>query len=137
MPHRLQSRSAILRSGSSPAVETGPVKRPFSRTQPTRTEKAPTESLRSVMRLLGLGGRSLSLKIVAFTLLSMIGAVSQAVLLLVIAEVAVADVQGKRLFREFGPSLSHKTAFIVLMVSLVLFFSTSILSTLLSTSVSK
>ena len=37
----------------------------------------------------------------------------------------------------FGPSLSHKTAFIVLMVSLVLFFSTSILSTLLSTSVSK
>ena len=89
------------------------------------------------MRLLGLGGRRLSLKVVAFTLLSIIGAVSQAVLLLVIAEVAVSDVQGRRAFHDFGPTLSHKNAFIVLMVSLVLFFSASILSTLLSTSVSK
>ncbi len=113
------------------------MKRPFSRTQPTSTENAPTDSLLSVMRLLGLGGRRLSLKIVAFTLLSIIGAVSQAVLLLVIAEVAVSDVQGRRAFHDIGPTLSHKNAFIVLSVSLVLFFSASILSTLLSTSVSK
>ncbi len=76
-------------------------------------------------------------KIVGFTLLSMIGALSQAVLLLVIAEVAVANVQGKKLFHDLGPSLSHHTAIIVLFIALVLFFSTNILGTLLSTSVSK
>jgi ATP-binding cassette subfamily B protein len=115
------------------------VKKTYISTRPSGTESAPTESLLSVMRLLGLGGRRLSLKIVAFTLLSMVGALSQAVLLLVIAEVAVADVQGKGkgFFHDLGPTLSHKTAAIVLGVALVLFFSTSILSTLISTGVSK
>ncbi len=113
------------------------MKKPYISTRPTSTENAPKDSVLSVMRLLGLGGRNLSLKIVAFTLLSMIGAVSQAVLLLVISEVAVADVQGKHLFHDLGPSLSHKSALIVLFVSLALFCSTSVLSTLLSTSVSK
>ena len=54
----------------------------FSRTRSPSTGKAPTDSLLTVMRTLGLG--SLRLKIIAFTLLSLIGGLSQAVLLVLV-----------------------------------------------------
>jgi ABC-type multidrug transport system fused ATPase/permease subunit len=84
-----------------------------------------------------LGLDSLGLKIAGFTLLSLVGALSQAVLLLVISEVALGDIEGKHVVRALGPSLSHTSAAIVLSVALVLFFSSNILGTLLSTSVSE
>ena len=131
-----QSRSAILRTGASAAAATGPVEKPFSMTQPSSTGNAPTDSLLSVMRTIGLG--SLRWKIVAFTLLSLIGALSQAVLLLVISEVVLAGVEGKHeIHPPFGPSFSPTSAIIVSLLALALFFSTSIFALLLSTSVSE
>ena len=120
---------------SVPAAETGPVKIPFSRTRPSSTGNEPTDSLISVMRILGLG--SLRLRIAAFTLLSLIGALSQAVLLLVISEVAVRDVAGKHSFHSIGPTVTGTRAIIVLTAALVLFVVTNICGTLLSTSVSE
>ena len=112
------------------------MKNPFSRTRTSSTENAPTDSLLSVMRTLGLG--HLRLKIVGFTLLSLIGALSQAVLLLIITEVVVAGVEGKHsIHPPFGPSFSPTSAIIVSSLALALFFSTSIFGTLLSTSVSE
>jgi ATP-binding cassette, subfamily B, bacterial len=88
------------------------------------------------MRTIGLG--SLRPKIVAFTLLSLIGAVSQAVLLLVITEVVVAGLQGKHTIHPpFGPSFSPTAAIYVAIVALALYFSTSIFALMLSTSVSE
>src|SRR5271155_630606 len=134
--HRLRSRSATLRTGASRAAETGPVMKTLSATRPSSTGTAPADSLFSIMRTLGLG--SLRLKIVAFTLLSLIGALSQAVLLLVISEVVVAGVEGKHsLHPPLGPSFSSTSAIIVSFLALALFFSTSIFGTLLSTSVSE
>ncbi len=112
------------------------MKNPFSRIQTPGTEHASADSLLSVMRTIGL--RSLRLKIVAFTFLSIIGALSQAILLLVISEVVVAGVQGKHeIHPPFGPSFTPTTAVIVSLVALALFFSTTIFSALLSTSVSE
>jgi ATP-binding cassette, subfamily B, bacterial len=87
------------------------------------------------MRTLGLG--SLRLKIVAFTLLSLIGGLSQAVLLVLISEVAVAEAEGKHSIHALGRSFSPTSALIVSFLALALFFSTSIFGTLLSTSVSE
>ena len=94
-PHGLQSRSTLLRTGVSTAAETGRVKNPFSRTRPSSTGNAQTDSLLSVVRTLGLG--SLRRKIVVFTLLSLIGGLSQAVVLVVISEVAVTGVREQAL----------------------------------------
>jgi ATP-binding cassette, subfamily B, bacterial len=103
--------------------------RPFRRSQP-----APTDSLRSVMRVLGLG--SLRPRIAAFTLLSLVGGLSQAVLLVLVSEVAVAELQNKSSIRALGRSFSPSSAIIVSFVALVLFLSTSILGAYISTSVS-
>jgi ABC-type multidrug transport system fused ATPase/permease subunit len=87
------------------------------------------------MRTLGLG--SLRLKIVAFTLLSLIGGLSQAVLLVLISEVAVAEVEGKHSIHALGRSFSPTSAIIVSFLALALFLSTSVFGTLLSTSASE
>ena len=111
------------------------MKKPLSRALASNTGNAPTDSLLSVMRQLGLG--SLRLKIVAFTLLSLIGGLSQAVLLVLISEVAAADVQGKHSIDAFGRSFSPTSAIIVSLLALALFFSTTLIGTMLSTSVSE
>jgi ABC-type multidrug transport system fused ATPase/permease subunit len=87
------------------------------------------------MRTLGLG--SLRLKIIAFTLLSLIGGLSQAVLLVLVSEVAVAEVEGKHSIHALGHSFSPTDAIIVSFLALALFFSTSLIGTLVSTSVSE
>jgi ATP-binding cassette, subfamily B, bacterial len=105
------------------------VKNPFTRSKP-----APTDSLRALMRTLGLG--ALRLKIVAYSALSLVGGLSQAVLLVLISEVAVAEVQNKHTIHALGGSFSTTSAIIVAVLALVLFSSTSICGVLLSTSVS-
>jgi ATP-binding cassette subfamily B protein len=127
-----------LRDASTGAVgaETGPVKRPFSRTPASSTGKPPNVSARAVIRTLDLG--RLRTKIIGFTLLSLVGALSQAVLLLVISEVVLAGLEGrKRIHPPLGPTFAPKSAIPVALVALVLFFATSMLSTLISTSVSE
>ncbi|MGA2835229.1 MAG: ABC transporter ATP-binding protein [Acidimicrobiales bacterium] len=104
------------------------MKKPFSRTQ-----EAPADTLRSLMATLGLG--SLRLQIVAFTTLSLVGGLSQAVLLVLISEVAVAEVEGKHSIHALGGSFSPTSAILVSVLALLLFLSTSILGVLLSTSV--
>jgi ATP-binding cassette, subfamily B, bacterial len=130
---------AILSAGSSPAaIETGPVTKTFSKTGTSGTRTAPTDtdSLRSVLRSVGLG--HLRLKIVAFTLLSLVAALSQAVLLLVISEVVLAGLQGKHsVHPPFGPSFSPTSAIVISIVALTLYFGTSLASTWISTSVSE
>ena len=111
------------------------MKKPFSRTRPSSTGKAPTDSLRSVLRTLGLG--SLRLKIATFSLCSLIGGLSQAVLLVLISEVAVAEVEGKHSIHALGQSLSPTDAIIASFLALALFLTTSIFGTLVSTSVSE
>ena len=111
------------------------MKKPYISTRPSSTENAPTESLLSVFRLLGLG--NLRLKVVAFTLLAIVGAMSQAVLLLVLTEVAVGNLEGKGFFHGIGPALTTKSALIILCVALALFFTTNIFGTLISTSVAQ
>jgi ATP-binding cassette, subfamily B, bacterial len=106
------------------------VKRPFSRTRP-----AATDSVRSVIRTLGLG--SLRLRVATFTVLSLVGGLSQAVLLVLISEVAVAEVEGKHSIRALGRSFSPTSAILVSLLALVLFLSTGIFGALLSTSVSE
>ena len=91
--------------------------------------------MRSVIRSLGL--KSLRLKIATFIVLSLVGAVSQAVLLLVISEVALADVEGKHAFHGLGPTLTTKTALIVMCVAFPLFFIVNVLTTFVSTSISE
>ncbi|MGB7051602.1 MAG: ABC transporter ATP-binding protein [Acidimicrobiales bacterium] len=110
------------------------MKRPFSRTRPSSTENAPSVSLLSVMRTLGLG--SLRLKIVIFTLLALVGGLSQAVLLVLISEVAVAEVENKHLIHVLGHSVTPTRAIIGAFLALAFFSSTSLLGTLVSTSVS-
>lgn len=122
------------RTGMSNAAETGPVKKPFSRTRPSSTRDTPTDSLLSVMRTLGLA--TLRLKIVAFALLSLIGGLSQAALLVLISEVAVTAVEGKHSIDVHGLSLSPTSAIIASFLALAVFLSTSLLGALLSTSVS-
>jgi ABC-type multidrug transport system fused ATPase/permease subunit len=85
------------------------------------------------MATLGLG--SLRLQIVAFTTLSLVGGLSQAVLLVLISEVAVAEVEGKHSIHALGGSFSPTSAILVSVLALLLFLSTSILGVLLSTSV--
>jgi ABC-type multidrug transport system fused ATPase/permease subunit len=106
------------------------VKIPSSRTGPT-----PTDSLRSIARTLGLG--SLRLQIVAFTLLSIVGGLSQAVLLVLISEIAVAEVEGKHSVHALGRSFSPASGLVVAFLALLLFASSSIVGVLLSTSVSR
>ena len=89
----------------------------------------------SVFRTLGL--RSLRLKMVAFTVISIVGAFSQAILLLVISEVALADVEGKHSFHGLGPSLTPRSALVVMCVAFPLFFIASIGTTLVSTSLTE
>lgn len=93
---------------------------------------APDVSLLSVIRMLELS--HLRLKVVVFTLLSVVGALSQTVLLLVISEVVVSGVAGKHSIRNpLVPSFSSKTALIVAVLSLVIYFIANISSTLLQT----
>jgi ATP-binding cassette, subfamily B, bacterial len=87
------------------------------------------------MRTLGLG--SLRLKIVAFTLLSLVGGLSQAVLLVLISAVAVAEVEGKHSIHALGRSFSPTSAILISFLALAIFLSTSIFGTLISTSVSE
>ena len=96
------------------------MKRPFSRTEPT-----PTDSLRSVTRMLGLG--SLRLQIASFTLLSLVGGLSQAVLLVLVSEVAVAELQGKHSIHALGRSFSPTSVILISLLALVLFLCTSLL----------
>ncbi len=87
------------------------------------------------MRTLGLG--SLRLKIIVFSLCSLTGGLSQAVLLVLISEVAVAEVQGKHSIHALGQNLSPRDAIIASFLALALFLSSSVAGTLLSTSVSE
>jgi ABC-type multidrug transport system fused ATPase/permease subunit len=87
------------------------------------------------MRTLGLG--SLRLRIAAFTFFSLVGGLSQAVLLVLISEVAVAEVEGKHSIHALGRSFSPTSAIIVSFLALVFFLSTSIFGALVSTSVSE
>jgi ATP-binding cassette subfamily B protein len=98
--------------------------------------QVPNVGLLTVIRTLDL--RSLRLKMVTFTFISLVGALSQAALLLVVSEVVVAGVQGEhRIHARIGPSFSSRTAIVVCLVALLLFFSTSVLGTLLSSSLSE
>jgi ATP-binding cassette subfamily B protein len=118
------------------------VNKPFSATKPAHAANKPSgtkgakpESVRSILRSLGLV--NLRLKISIYVVLSLIGAVSQAVLLLVISEVALADVEGKHAFHGIGPTLTARTALFVLCVVFPLTFIVSICSTLVNTSISE
>jgi ATP-binding cassette, subfamily B, bacterial len=103
---------------------------------PAPDGETPSDSLRAVMRTIDLG--SLRWRILGFTSTSIIGALAQSVLLLVISEVVLAGIQGKAKFQtKFGPALSTRTAIIVAIISLVLFFGSSMISAMLSTSVSE
>ena len=93
------------RQQGAAAAETGPVKKPFFRTRASSAGNAPNVSLFSVIRMLDLS--HLRLKIVAFTFLSLVGALSQAVLLLVISEIVVAGVEGRALVPYPPRSLLH------------------------------
>ena len=118
-----------------PPANTGPVKNPFSRNRSSSPGNAPTDSLLSVVRTLGLG--SLRPKLVAFSILSLVGGLSQAVVLVLVSEVAVAQVDKEHSVHAFGRSFSSSSAIIAAFVALAFFFSTSIVATLLSTSVSE
>jgi ATP-binding cassette subfamily B protein len=110
------------------------VNKPFSKAQASSNGSAPNVSVLSIVRALDLS--SLRLKIVAYTFVALIGALSQAVLLLVVSQVVVAGVEGKHSVRaRFGPSFSSSTAVTVAVVALMLFFTASILNTMLSSSV--
>ncbi len=124
----------VNRTESPIAAETGPVKNPFSRTRPSTSENVPTDSLLSVMRTFGVG--AVRMKIGVFTLLSLIGGLSQALLLVLISEVAVANVQGKSAIHVYGHAISPTEAIVICLLALVLFSGTSVLATLVSTSVS-
>ena len=110
------------------------MKKLFSRTRTSSTGDTPTDSLISLMRTLGLG--SLRLKIVAFTFLSLIGGLSQAVLLVLISEVAVAEVEGKHSIHALGHSFSSTDAIIVVVPGIGTLLLHHDLGALLSTSVS-
>ena len=124
----------IVRTGLSTAAETGPVKNLLSRTRPSSSENAPNDSLLSLMRTFGLG--SVRLKIVVFTVLSLVGGLSQALLLVLISEVAVANVEGKQAIHIQGHSVSPTSAIAACLVALAVFVGTSVLGALVSTSVS-
>ena len=123
-----------VRTGLSTAAETGPVKIRLSRTRPSSTENVPTDSLLALMRTFGLG--SVRLKIFVFTFLSLIGGLSQALLLVLISEVAVANVEGKKAIQVHGHSIPPNDAIVICLLALALFVATSILGALVSTSVS-
>jgi len=160
------------------AAETGPVKKPISRTQassawnarsdlasasngsgnaPTTSIDAPNAqpgpsngsgsatslpagapdvSLRAIVRLIRtLGLPHLRLKIGAFIILSIVGAMSQAVLLLAISEVVISGIAGKHsIHAPFLPSVSPNRAILFAVVGLFLYLCSSILSTFLMTS---
>jgi ABC-type multidrug transport system fused ATPase/permease subunit len=73
----------------------------------------------------------------AYSLLSLVGGLSQAVLLVLISEVAVAQVEGKHSIHALGGSFSPTSAIIIAILALLLFTSTSIVGLLISTSVSE
>jgi ATP-binding cassette subfamily B protein len=164
----------VLRDPSTgaAAAETGPVKKPFSRTRGSSVESAPDDSLSAsgayvsafatnfsvkppgasrngmyppgyvpnvsllaVIRMLKLS--HLKLKVFGFTLLSLVGALCQATLLLVISEVVVAGFEGKHsIHAPIGPAFTPHNAIVVAVSALGLYFVTSISSTFLATSVS-
>jgi ATP-binding cassette, subfamily B, bacterial len=124
----------VSRTGLSTAAETGPVKNPLSRTRPSSTENAPNDSLLSLMRTFGLG--AVRLKIVVFTFLALVGGLSQALLLVLISEVAVANVEGKGPIHVHGHTISSTSAIVICLLALALFVGTSVLGALVSTSVS-
>jgi ATP-binding cassette, subfamily B, bacterial len=111
------------------------VKNPLSRTRPSTADHKPADSLLSVVRTLGLG--SLRLKVVGLALLSLVGALGQAVLLVLISGVAVAEVGGKESIHALGRSLSLTDAIVLSFLALALFASSSIVGTLVSTSASE
>ncbi len=110
------------------------MKKPFSKTRRSSAGDTPTDSLLSVMRTLGVG--SMRLKIAAFTLLSLIGGLSQALLLVLISEVAVSEVQRKHSIHALGRSFSPTIAIVASFVALGFFLVTNIGGALISTSVS-
>ncbi len=124
----------VVRTGLSSAAETGPVKIRLSRTRPSSTGNPPTDSLLTLMRTFGLG--SVRLKIVVFTLLALVGGLSQALLLVLISEVAVANVEGKKAIQLHGHSIPPNDAIVICLLALALFVITSVLGALVSTSVS-
>jgi ATP-binding cassette, subfamily B, bacterial len=132
--------TADQKTPTPPAAEAEPLESPsknrFSRTRNSSTETAPpTDSLRAVMRTIDMG--SLRWKIVGFSFVSLVGALSQAILLLVISGIVLAGVQGKQTFHtKLGLTLSTHGAITVSIITLVLFFVTTMISTFLSTSVS-
>jgi ATP-binding cassette, subfamily B, bacterial len=92
----------------------------------------------SVIRMVrSLHLRHLRLKLISFTVLSLIGAVSQAVLLLAISEVVVSGIAGKHSTRiPLLPShLSPRSAILISVVALLIFFCTSLSTTFISTSI--
>ncbi len=110
------------------------MKNPFSRTRASRTVKTSTVSAIPVIRSLNLS--KLRLKLVALTVISLIGALSQAVLLLVVSEVVLAGIEGKhKIELKIGPSLSSKAAIVILLVALGIYFFGNIMGTLISTSI--
>jgi ABC-type multidrug transport system fused ATPase/permease subunit len=134
-----------MRRQGREAAETSPVIKTTARTEASRAKDArdakdfrnvPSVSVLTIIRMIDLA--SLRLRLIAFTLLSLIGALSQAALLLIISEVVVAGVEGRHAIHPpFGPSFSAHGAIPVALVALLLFFSTSLLSALISTSVSE
>ncbi len=102
--------------------------------QPSGNGNMPTDSLFSLMRTLGLG--SLRLRMVAFSLLSLIGGLSQAAILVLISEVAVAEVQNKHSVHVLGRYLSPTMAIVAAFLALALFFCTQLFGALIATSVS-
>jgi ATP-binding cassette, subfamily B, bacterial len=123
-----------------PAAEAGPPKiytskTRFSRTRTSGSQDVPSDSLRAVFRTADLG--SLRWKIVGFTVVSMVGALSQAVLLLVISGIVLIGIQGKHTFHtKIGLTLTTSSAIVISIIALVLFCASSLISTFLSTSVS-
>ncbi len=109
------------------------MKKLFSTTGPSSTGSTPNVSVISLIRWLDLS--SLRSKILAFTFISVIGAMSQAILLLTVSEVVVSGVQGThKIHTPIGVSFTSSTAITVACVSLGLFFITHISSTLINTS---
>jgi ATP-binding cassette, subfamily B, bacterial len=111
------------------------VKNPSSGTPTPDAQRPPVDSsLRTVLRAIDLG--RIRLIMVGFAFLSIICAMSQAILLLVISEIVVAGVQGRHeIHPPLGPSISSTGAIYIAFVALVCFFSSSLLSTYLSSSV--
>ena len=76
------------------------------------------------------------LKIVVFTILALIGGLSQALLLVLISEVAVTNVVGKKSIPSTGTRSRRRRRSSICLLALAVFVGTSVLGALVSTSVS-